>query len=389
MPYAEVLRRAHPASRSASRARIPTSPTRAGTASPSATSDATTTARRGEPIPGYRRRGSRRERETARLAGTVGDLAAFLRALLDEGHGLMAPDSFELMTTRSIEADDGWRYGYGLEVRERGGRREIRHSGSMPGFGARMLGDRDAGSESRWPATEPTRRTSSRGSRRRSWTCSGTASTRPPSPIRSPSVDAADYEGFYAGEAGRLELVAEGDRLFLAGVTSEPLEPRSSPGRFLVDHPIFALFLLDFRRADGRVVEAVHGGNVYRREGAAATGPPATPPEWSAYPGHYRAYNPWYLELPCRSARGRADRDLPVGLGVAAGAASGRGFRLGSEEWWPERLRFDAIVDGAAQRVDVERREAYYRVPLDVVARKPVRPGPREDARATARRPRA
>ncbi len=64
------------------------------------------------------------------------------------------------------------------------------------------------------------------------------------------------------------------------------------------------------------------------------------------------------------------------------------GFRLGSEEWWPERLRFDAIVDGAALRVDVERRGVLPR-PLDVVARKPVRPGPREDARVTARRPRA
>ena len=37
-------------------------------------------------------------------------------------------------------------------------------------------------------------------------------------------------------------------------------------------------------------------------------------------------------------------------------------FRLGSEDWWPERLRFDAIVAGAALRADFSG-EAYYRVP--------------------------
>ena len=41
-------------------------------------------------------------------AATIEDLAAFLRALLNGGHGIVAPGSFELMTTPAIEADDGW-----------------------------------------------------------------------------------------------------------------------------------------------------------------------------------------------------------------------------------------------------------------------------------------
>ncbi len=212
------------------------------------------------------------------LAGTMEDLAAFLRALLDEGHGLMAPDSFELMTTRSIEADDGWRYGYGLEVRELGGRRELRHSGTMPGFVAEMLGDRDAGIGVALAGNGADEDDVLEGIAETILDLFRDGIDPPAVPDPLAVVDAADYEGVYAGEAGRLELVAGGDRLFLAGVTSEPLEPRSSPGRFLVDHPIFALFLLDFRRADGRVVEVVHGGNVYRREGATVTAPPATPP---------------------------------------------------------------------------------------------------------------
>jgi D-alanyl-D-alanine carboxypeptidase len=40
-------------------------------------------------------------------AGTVEDLAGFLRALLNRGGELMAPESFELMATPAIEADGG------------------------------------------------------------------------------------------------------------------------------------------------------------------------------------------------------------------------------------------------------------------------------------------
>ena len=79
------------------------------------------------------------------LAGTMEDLAAFVRALLNGGRSLLEPESFELLSTPAIEADDGWWSGPGLELRERDGRREIRHGGSMPGFRAMMLGDLDSG----------------------------------------------------------------------------------------------------------------------------------------------------------------------------------------------------------------------------------------------------
>jgi CubicO group peptidase (beta-lactamase class C family) len=72
------------------------------------------------------------------LAATAGDLATFVRFLLEEG-----ADS--LLAQPRIDSGDGWSYGYGLEVRAEGGRRLFRHGGSMPGFGSTMLGDFEAG----------------------------------------------------------------------------------------------------------------------------------------------------------------------------------------------------------------------------------------------------
>jgi D-alanyl-D-alanine carboxypeptidase len=293
------------------------------------------------------------------LAGSVEDLAAFLRALLNRGRGLLAPESFELMTTRSIEADDGWRYGYGLELRELSGRSEIRHSGSMPGFRATILGDLGAGIGVAVAANAESDLVGSVAEATLELFRDGAIP-----PVADPLAveDASDYEGMYTGRAGRLELVAEGDRLFLAGEPKVPLEPRGAPGRFLADRPDLALFLLVFRREGGRVVETAHGGDVYRREGAPTTAPPATPTGWSAYLGHYRAYNPWISNFRVVLREGELILVFPWGSEWPLAPLSDGSFRVGSEAWWPERLRFDALVDGAALRADYCG-EAYYRLP--------------------------
>ena len=292
------------------------------------------------------------------LAGTVEDLAAFLRALLDRGRGLMTPESLELMTSTSLEAEDGWWYGFGLGLREHEGRREIRHGGSMPGFGATMLGDLDSGLGVAVVAnvSDELGVTDEVATALLNLYRDGSALPSVSDPLAV--EDASMFDGLYVGDAGRLVLEAERDRLFLDGVA---LEPRGADC-FLADHPDFALFLLRFRREDGRIVEAAHGGDLYRREGAPATTPPATPPEWSAYPGHYRAYNPWYSNFRVVLREGELILVFPWGLEWPLAQLPNGDFRLGSEEWWPERLRFDAIVAGTALRVDFSG-EAYYRVP--------------------------
>jgi CubicO group peptidase (beta-lactamase class C family) len=77
------------------------------------------------------------------------------------------------------------------------------------------------------------------------------------------------------------------------------------------------------------------------------------PADWAAYPGRYRAHNPW-LPTFAIAAQGGA---LVMGTDWLAGSQRIRlasiepgTFRVGDQEWSPERLRFEAIVDGLAQR---------------------------------------
>ena len=229
-------------SRSASRPPTPRSRTRAATGSPSPTSGATTTARRGAPIPGCRRRGSRRGRATARWPGRWRISPASCASLLNRGEGVLSPESFELMTTPAIEADDGWWYGCGLELREREGRREIRHGGSMPGFGTTMLGDLDSGLGVAVGVNAYDEQDLTEGVAEAILDLYRDAVAPR---VRDPLAveDAADYAGVYVGEAGRLAVSAEGDHLLLDG---EPLEPRRGD-RFLADRPDLSLYFLRFR----------------------------------------------------------------------------------------------------------------------------------------------
>ncbi len=248
-------------------------------------------------------------------AATIDDLAAFLRALLNGGQGIVAPGSFELMTTPAIEADDGWWYGYGLELRGQ----EIRHGGSMPGFGATMLGDLDSGLGVAVAvnATDERDLTEEVAAAILNLYRDGAQ----PSVADPLAVEnASDFAGVYTGDAGRLTVTAEGDRLVLDG---QPLEPRGND-RFFADRPDLALFLLGFRREDDRVVEAGHGGDLYRREGMPAAPAPTAPAEWSAYPGHYRAYNPWYSNFRIVLRNGELIVIFPWGLELSAAATRRR-----------------------------------------------------------------
>jgi hypothetical protein len=226
----------------------------------------------------------------------------------------------------------------------------------MPGFGTTMLGDLDSGlgvavgvnATDEQDLTEGTAEAILGHFR---------DGALPPMPDPLTVEAAGDYAGVYAGDAGRLELRADGDRLLLDGA---PLELRRGE-RFLADRPDLALFALGFRRTDGRVVAAVHGGNVYRRDGASAAPVSAVPEEWHAYPGHYRAYNPWYSNFRVVLREGELLVILPWGLELPLEPLPDGRFRAG-DEWSPERVRFDAVVDGQALTADLSG-EAYYRVP--------------------------
>src|SRR2546421_12501299 len=90
------------------------------------------------------------------------------------------------------------------------------------------------------------------------------------------------------------------------------------------------------------------------------------PPAWRAYLGHYRAHNAWATNLRVVAAGGRlvfgwdcyhSERHPLAPLADAE-------FRVGAQAWSPERLRFDTLVDGRAQRA-VLSGAAFYRTFTD------------------------
>jgi D-alanyl-D-alanine carboxypeptidase len=294
------------------------------------------------------------------LALHAEDLAAFLRMLLNRGKGLLSEEAFARLTTPVIESEEGWSYGYGLEVRTLSGRSQIRHGGSMVGYGSMLLGDLDAGLGVAVLANgaDEDNLTEEVASAALALYREGT----PPPPPRDLLAvdDAEEYEGVYVGRRERLVVRAAGDRLLVdRGGAAVPLEQRRSG--FFADHPDFATFLLRFRRGGNAVAEATHGGDVYAREDAPQpTG--AFPAEWAAYPGHFRSSNPWLSNFRVVA---RGDRLVLVywwGLEETLEPLADGIFRVGEQAWSPERLRLDAIVGGRALRANLSGCD-YYRMP--------------------------
>jgi hypothetical protein len=196
--------------------------------------------------------------------------------------------------------------------------------------------------------------------------------------------NAAEYAGTYqpcresSGQPDSrvLTLVAEGERLTLSYGGERIALERRGPDRFYVDHPEFALFLLRFGREREKVVEAVHGPDWYTNDRYDGPKTFDSPQEWAAYPGHYRSHNPWLLSfkvvlrkgaLALVEPSGHEEPLVPLGSGV---------FRVRETDRSPERIRFDAIIDGRALRARLSGEDFYATVtPWSGLAERGLRPG--------------
>ncbi len=311
------------------------------------------------------------------IAATAADLATYLRVLLNRGATprgrVLSEEGFALMTQPVGAGRDGG-YGYGLTIRRDEGWTEIGHPGGMVGYWASMRGDLEGGVGAVALCNGPgdpfivTRYAldllrAVRAGRELP------AAPEEHDPGRVP--DAAAYAGRYAtavdGDAKRFAVAAvDGGLVLDHGASAVPLSRRWD-GDFVVDLPAFDRFALRFGRDEaGRVVEAVHGGDWYAREGTAVAPAAEAPKEWAAYVGAYRAHNPWipffrvvvrrgelWLIFPAGEPDGFEEEQPLVPLGDGA-------FRVGEDEAGPERIRFDAVVEGRALRATLSG-AAYWR----------------------------
>jgi len=327
------------------------------------------------------------------IASTPADMAAFMRMLMNRGHGprgrIVSEKSFDLMTQQVIEAREEGRdtfYGYGLEILESDGHTYIGHGGGMVGYYSYMLIDMSDGLGVVVLMNGPGGRSDEEIATFALKLLRAALHDQelPPVPPADPTKieNGADYAGTYRAcpEHGCTErnqvlrkkpgfkrkagakpftLVAEGERLILHYGDERVVLEQRGPDRFYVDHPDFALFLLRFGRQKGEVVEAFHGPDWYTND--RYTGPTTFdhPQEWDAYPGHYRSHNPELSDFRIVLRKGvpalihaSGDEEPMVSLGRAM-------FRVGEDERSPERIRFDTILNGRALRANLSCGDCY------------------------------
>jgi hypothetical protein len=170
---------------------------------------------------------------------------------------------------------------------------------------------------------------------------------------------AADYVGLY-GDPPELQVALRASGLGLVRDEIEiPLEPVEGD-RFFARHPDWDRYLVQFGRQDGVVVELCHGPSWHPHQRYRGPTEWDSPAEWLAYPGHYRAHNPWCTNWRVVLRKGELVFLHPTGEEEPLAQVERSLFRAGPDPRSPERLRFDTVVDGHALRANLSG-EYYYR----------------------------
>jgi CubicO group peptidase (beta-lactamase class C family) len=292
---------------------------------------------------------------------TAGDMTIYLRMLLNRGKGVHGPilsqASFDLMSLRGkrIEKEA---YGYGLGLYSVGGRTLIRHGGGNAGYRSAIALDPEAGlgvvflmnlAGNTYPIVEAAIRLLTR-----LLAAPRQQALAPVLPAleRSDMDNAADYAGVYRAGDRFLRLTAESGKLLLSLLSPHgdqviALE-RFAEDQFYVRHPDYDLFLLEFGRQQGKVVEAFHGPDWYVNDHY--TGPlQFTYPEaWMAYTGHYRAHNPDASNFRVVLRKGALVALFPTGEAESLTSLDDGWFRIDSDELSTHTLHFDAVASGPA-----------------------------------------
>jgi hypothetical protein len=291
-------------------------------------------------------------------------MAAYLRVWLNEGRGdrgtVVSPESFDLMTSSGavVEDADG-SYGYGLRRWTDDGRSHLGHGGDMPGFASSMHADVETGlgaavlvNGMEWEDFPyDIVRYALRLLRARA--AGAPLPEPPPRPDPFAVADAEAVAGtFRDPDAGAtLELAADGGGLTMDVDGDRGRLQRVARDRFLVPLAGFERYTLNPVRREERVVALVHGPRRWVRAGEPDDAQPADA-SLTPFEGHYRSPSPWLSNFRVVQRNGALVWILPGGWEEPLAPLGDGTFRIGAEAWSPERIRFDAVVDGRALRAN-------------------------------------
>jgi D-alanyl-D-alanine carboxypeptidase len=303
------------------------------------------------------------------IASNAIDMASYLTMLINRGQGLrgrvISEGSFARFITPATKAPfrgEDANYAYGLWVNDVDGHTFLRHTGGMVAFSSALHVDLQSGI-----GAFASVNANLAGYRpvlvaryaldllRATMDGKDLPPASPPPPAPDFIQNAADYAGVFAASDGKkLNLAAEGTKLLLLHDGKQIALERVGRNSFLAKHHDFELFTIDFGRDQNAVVEAFYGPDWYLNDHYSGPKSFDYPPEWNAYTGHYRNDSAWFGSARVVLRKGKLTLD-----GVPLEPLGGGVFRVGAEDWSPERASFGRVTDGRAWRMKFSGVEFY------------------------------
>lgn len=303
------------------------------------------------------------------ITSTPGDMARYMQMLLNRGkygeQRIVSEESFVLFSTPYIKSPDlgpTTSYGYGIGVDKLDGHTILRHTGGMISFASSFHVDLDGGvaafaSINAMQGYRPVPVTQF-AVQVMNAEAQGKPAPKAPELPKEDLENAADYAGTYSSSEGkRVEIVAEGHRLFIRGSGGSIALERMQGDVFLANAPGWEHFPLVFGRAEGAkdpaakgaVIELAHGSDWYTnaKYSGSRSYPPS--PELQQFTGFYGAGSDWIGNIRIVERKGKLWADGTAALEPIGNAL----FRIGAQPWSPDTMQFFYLVRGKAQMMKV------------------------------------
>ncbi|HNR76287.1 MAG TPA: serine hydrolase domain-containing protein [Parvularculaceae bacterium] len=290
------------------------------------------------------------------VAATAGDMAKFMRFLLDLASGKGAP-LFSDETAKKFLADpaDGWgpgaKYGNGIARIEVDGRKYLHHTGGMVSFCSSLHVDPESGVAA-FASANIHYSLNYRPVRVTTYACELMRAIREgiPSPAPKPTMIALEkpeqYAGAFVSEAGdRFETIVKGGEVQLQRDGRVSALQQASGALFASADEEFAVTGVVIEAEEGRAVRAWIGEKEYLVDATAGFTPPA-PDALRALAGRYDNDDRWAGPLYVYAR----DGGLYIGNIEKLTPLSGGEWRPSGENS-PERVRFDGYINGRPHRM--------------------------------------
>lgn len=291
------------------------------------------------------------------VAATSGAMAIYLKWLIDSASGkgaaLLKPETRRLFSAPAVEAAEfgkGAHYALGLAVLPIDDKPVLYHTGGMLAFSSSLMVDEAAGlgafASVNARAEDSYRPRAVTDYAIRLMRAAREGKPLPPLPAIPSATkldDAAKLAGTYrAADGAAIELVAAGDGLAVRkGASLLPLQS-TGEGEFTVAGPGERATGLRLDIDKGAVRSVGWGPTLY-----GTLRGQALPEAVALCAGLYDAGNPW---IGMMEVVGRPD-GLWLGGTTPLVMLPDGSFRVGADEWGPERVRFDLDIGGRPQRM--------------------------------------